>query len=72
MNREGGRVGPELNVPQNILEYRPEPQVRAYIRDPATFRYGNMPPHPDLTDAQMDALIAYLGAMKDRKHDPKN
>lgn len=69
INREGGRVGPELNVPQNVLEYRPEAQVRAYIRNPATFRYGNMPPHPDLTDAQLDALVAYLNAMKDRKHD---
>ncbi|MBX3259682.1 MAG: cytochrome c [Labilithrix sp.] len=72
VNREGGRVGPDLNVPRNILEYRPEEQVRAYIRDPATFRYGNMPPHPDLADASLDALIAYLGAMKDRKHDPKD
>lgn len=72
MNREGGRVGPDLNVPRNILEYRPEEQVRAYIRDPSTFRYGNMPPHPDLGDAGLDALIAYLGAMKDRKHDPKD
>ena len=71
MNREGGRIGPELNVPQNILEYRPEAQVRAYIRDPATFRYGNMPAHPDLTDANLDALIAYLRAMKEHKFDPK-
>lgn len=71
INREGGRVGPDLNVPKNILEYRPEDQVRAYVRDPAAFRYGNMPPHPDLTDAQLDALVAYLRAMKDRKFDPK-
>jgi mono/diheme cytochrome c family protein len=69
MNREGGRVGPDLNVPQNVTEYRPEPQIRAYIRDPRTFRYGNMPPHPDLGDAELDALVAYLRAMKDRKHD---
>lgn len=69
MNREGGHVGPELNVPQNILEYRPEAQVRAYIRNPASFRYGNMPPHVDFTEADFDALIAYLRSMKDRKHD---
>jgi mono/diheme cytochrome c family protein len=67
INREGGRVGPDLNVPQNITEYRPEAQIRAYIRNPATFRYGNMPAHPDLTDANLDDLIAYLHAMKDRK-----
>jgi mono/diheme cytochrome c family protein len=69
INREGGRVGPDLNVPQSIVEYRPEPQIRAYIRDPAQFRYGLMPAHPDLTDADLDALIAYFGAMSKRKHD---
>lgn len=69
VNREGGRVGPELNVPQSIVEYRPEAQIRAYIKNPLTFRYGNMPPHPQLSDAQLDELVAYFRAMKDRKHD---
>ena len=69
INREGGRVGPDLNVPQNVTEYRPEDQIRAYIKNPATFRYGNMPAHPGLTDADLDALVAYLRAMKDRKFD---
>ncbi len=71
MNREGGRVGPELNVPQSIVEYRPEAQIRAYVRDPRTFRYGNMPAHPHLTEADLDALVAYFRAMRDRKHDPE-
>lgn len=71
INREGGRVGPDLNVPQNITEYRPEAQIRAYIKDPTTFRYGKMPAHPGLTDADLDALLAYFHAMKDRKFDPK-
>jgi mono/diheme cytochrome c family protein len=70
INREGGTVGPDLNVPQSIVEYRPVPQIKAYVRDPATFRYGNMPAHPDLSDADLDALVAYFRAMKDRKHDP--
>ncbi len=69
MNREGGRVGPELNVPQSIVEYRPEAQIRAYIRDPKTFRYGNMPAHASLTDADLDDLISYFKAMKAQKHD---
>lgn len=70
INREGGTVGPDLNVPQSIVEYRPEAQIKAYIRDPATFRYGNMPAHTDLGDADLDALVAYFRAMKDRKYDP--
>jgi mono/diheme cytochrome c family protein len=70
INREGGRVGPDLNVPQSIVEYRPEPQIRAYIKDPRTFRYSNMPAHPAFGDAELDALLAYFQAMKERKHDP--
>ncbi|HZP41415.1 MAG TPA: c-type cytochrome [Candidatus Binatia bacterium] len=70
INREGGTVGPDLNVPQSIVEYRPAAQIKAYIRDPRTFRYGNMPAHEELTDADLDALVAYFAAMRDRKHDP--
>jgi mono/diheme cytochrome c family protein len=70
MNREGGRVGPELNVPKSIVEYRPEPQIKQYIKDPAAFRYGNMPAHPHLGETDLDALVAYFRAMKERKHDP--
>ncbi len=69
INREGGRVGPDLNVPRNITEYRPEAQIREYIRDPQRFRYGSMPAHPGLSDGDLDALIAYLRAMASRKHD---
>lgn len=70
INREGGHVGPDLNVPQNITEYRPELQIRQYIRNPLTFRYGAMPAHPNLTDADLDALLAYLRAMRELKYDP--
>ncbi len=70
MNQQGGRVGPEFNVPQNITEYRPEEQIRAYIRNPRTFRYGNMPPFAHLSDGDLDDIMAYLRAMKERKDDP--
>lgn len=70
MNQQGGRVGPEFNVPQNITEYRPEEQIRAYIRNPRTFRYGNMPPFEHLSEGDLDDVLAYLRAMKDRKDDP--
>jgi mono/diheme cytochrome c family protein len=70
INGEGGTVGPDLNVPQSIVEYRPRDQVKAYIRDPEKFRYTTMPAHPDLTPQQLDALLAYFDAMAARKHDP--
>ena len=69
INRQGGRIGPELNVPQSIVEYRPVEQIKAYIKNPLTFRYSTMPPHPNMTDAELDQVIAYFTAMKGLKHD---
>jgi mono/diheme cytochrome c family protein len=70
INREGGTIGPDLNLPRSIVEYRPVEQVKQYIRNPASFRYGNMPSHEYLTDRDLDALIAYFEVMKTQKHDP--
>jgi mono/diheme cytochrome c family protein len=70
VNGEGGTVGPDLNVPRSIVEYWPVDQVKAYVRNPASFRYGNMPSHEHLSDADLDALVAYFRAMQVRKHDP--
>ena len=70
VNGEGGAVGPDLNVPRSIVEYRPVEQIRAYIRDPSSFRYTSMPANRHLSDSQLDALIAYFEFMKDLKHDP--
>jgi mono/diheme cytochrome c family protein len=71
INGEGGTVGPELNVPLSIVEYRPAEQIKAYIRDPLAFRYTSMPPHPHLSDRQLDDLVAYFTAMRGLKHDPR-
>lgn len=70
INREGGNVGPDLNVPQSIVEYRPEAQIKAYIKDPLTFRHGRMPAHPHLTEADLTNLLGYFRAMSKQKHDP--
>ena len=71
INGEGGKIGPDLNVPRSIVEYRPIDQIKAYIRDPQATRYTSMPGHPGLTEGDLDALIAYLTAMSERKHDPR-
>lgn len=70
VNREGGTVGPDLNLPRSIVEYRPVDQLKAYIRNPASFRYGAMPSHEHLSAGDLDALVAYFAAMRARKHDP--
>lgn len=71
INREGGKVGPDLNVPQSVAEYRPKAQLKAYIKNPQTFRYGTMPAFEHLSDAQLDGLIAYFEVMSGLKHDPE-
>lgn len=70
INREGGRVGPDLNVPRSVTEYRDEATLRAFIRDPRAFRYGAMPSHHDLSEGDLDALLAYLRHMAGLKFDP--
>ncbi len=70
INGEGGKVGPDLNLPRSIVEYRPTDQIRAFIRDPSSFRYTSMPPHRHLSPQQLDALVAYFETMKTLKHDP--
>jgi mono/diheme cytochrome c family protein len=70
INGEGGTVGPDLNIPQSIVEYRPADQIKAYVHNPLTFRYTSMPPHPQLSDRQLDDLVAYFNAMNTLKHDP--
>lgn len=70
INGEGGRVGPDLNIPRSIVEYRPRDQIKAYVRDPQSFRYTSMPAHPHLSDVDLDALVAYFEVMKGLKRDP--
>jgi len=72
INGEGGKVGPDLNVPRSIVEYRPIADIRAYIRNPEAFRYTSMPAHPNLSEADLDHLIAYFVAMSQRKDDPRS
>ncbi|MCH2172220.1 cytochrome c [Myxococcota bacterium] len=71
VNGEGGKVGPDLNVPRGISEYRPRAQIKAFIRNPESFRYTSMPSNLHLSERDLDALVAYFDVMKDLKHDPK-
>ena len=70
INGEGGKVGPDLNVPQSIVAYRPAAQIRAFIRNPRTFRYTTMPSHAHLGEADLDDLMAYFTRMSTLQHDP--
>lgn len=64
LNLMGGEIGPELNVPRNITEYRADAYLRAFIRNASAFRArSKMPPFTQLTDAELGKVIAYLKVM---------
>lgn len=68
VNLSGGELGPELNVPRNITEYWSEEHLRGLIKNPRAYRARSvMPAFPDLSDADVDALLTYLRAMMGAK-----
>ncbi|MDE2307785.1 MAG: cytochrome c [Xanthomonadaceae bacterium] len=73
LNGEGdARLGPDLNVPHNPTEYLPADLLRAYIRDPQSLRRWPQAKmqgidRQALSDADLDALLAYLRHMAGRK-----
>jgi len=71
INLEGGDLGPELNVPKNVTEYLDGKFLKDFIRNPSSFRARDkMPSFPQLTDEDMNHLIAYLKAMAGNKAVP--
>jgi len=60
INGQGGKIGPDLNAPKNILEYRPADFVKSYIKDPSVYRFTHMPDHKDLSNSDLDNLIEYF------------
>lgn len=68
INLQGGVLGPELNAPKNVTEYWQTHDLKAFIRDPETYRYqSKMPAFSFFTDAEIDAVLAYLQQMKQQK-----
>jgi len=68
MNQQGGTVGPDLNAPQSIVSYRSEIMIKEFIREPSKYRYTHMPDHPDLTDQDLNNLIAYFNYMNEKRN----
>ncbi|MFP3588650.1 cytochrome c [Paraburkholderia sp. SIMBA_055] len=65
-------TGPDLNVPMNPVEYFQPAALRRYIRNPASVRDWpgrTMPafPRDQLSDREIDLIVAYLGYMAQRK-----
>ena len=62
LNLEGGVLGPELNIPKNILEYREAKILREFIANPASFRAKSKMPAfgSSLSSQSLDDVLAYL------------
>lgn len=68
VNGVGGAVGPELNVPANVTEYWNRAALKQFIVNPASIRRDpKMPTLTGLSDADVDAVVAYLVHMKGLK-----
>ena len=60
MNQQGGKIGPDLNAPQSIVQYRSKEWLASWTRQPSQYRYTHMPDHLDLTDQNLDDLYEYF------------
>ena len=74
INGEGGAIGPELNVPVNVTEYWQNDWLPKFIADPQSIRHnskmvGYQSASPEKS-AEIDDIVAYLRAMKERKLPP--
>ncbi len=73
LNGQGdARLGPDLNFPHNPTEYLRADLLRAFIRDPQSLRQWPQAKMPGLdthalSDADLDAVLAYLRHMAGRK-----
>ncbi len=68
INLVGGAIGPELNIPKNITEYRTMSFLKAWIKDPTSFRArSRMANFGTVTDKQIDDVLAYIQYMKNYK-----
>lgn len=67
VNLQEGEIGPELNVPKSIIEYRSPRFLRQWLHDPSQFRARARMPSTNLTAKEINEVIAYLRYMAHHK-----
>ena len=68
LNRIGGTMGPEFNVPKNITEYWTRNNIVAFAKNPRSFRYNSkMYAITHLSDDELHDVVSYLEYMADHK-----
>lgn len=73
INAIGGSLGPELNSPNNVLEYWNKDKLKSFIKNPNAFRANSkMPMVAEIKDKDIDLILEYFEAMKAHKNAPKS
>lgn len=68
INKVGGAVGPELNVPVNITEFWPIERLNQMIENSKNLRWGSaMPSFSWLSAQERQDILSYLKAMRHNK-----
>jgi hypothetical protein len=61
VNKEGGLMAPEFNIPKNITEYWKDEDIIAFAKKPNSYRYNaKMPPISTITDSEFYEIVRYL------------
>jgi mono/diheme cytochrome c family protein len=68
INKVGGTMGPEFNLPKNITEYWKEEDIIAFVKNPSSYRYNShMPGITNVSDADLHEIVNYIRSMKNNK-----
>jgi mono/diheme cytochrome c family protein len=61
VNKVGGVMGPEMNIPKNITEYWTDENIIAFAKNPQSFRYRSaMAPIAGVSDQEFKQILDYL------------
>ena len=67
INKIGGKMGPELNYPKSVTEYWKTEPLKAFIKNPASFRNNVKMPTLNLKEKEIEDITNYLVYMSNHK-----
>lgn len=67
INKIGGKMGPELNYPKSVTEYWKTDDLKAFIQNPARYRYNVKMPTLGIKPEEANAVVKYLSYMSEHK-----
>ena len=68
INKIGGTMGPEFNLPKNITEYWKEEDIISFAKNPSSYRYNShMPGITNVADTDLHEIVNYIRSMKNNK-----